>query len=97
MDEKRRIYDLSDEDLVREIAVLDVALLPPTQLTGMNEKPPLTDWESSFLSGVQTAWVQYASLTWKQRKQARLLLLKVSEYRVRLQDLNDLRMSAASR
>ncbi len=37
----------------------------------------LTDWERTFLLECPSKWVQYGSLTWKQRKAAKELLVKI--------------------
>lgn len=97
MDEKTRIYSLEDADLVRELASLEVALLPPTSFNGLNEKPSLSEWEKSFVAGVQTSWVRFGELTWKQRRSARELLRKVFDRKERWKDLATFRVREASR
>jgi hypothetical protein len=37
----------------------------------------LTDWERTFLLECPGKWLQYGSLTWKQRKAAQELLIKI--------------------
>jgi hypothetical protein len=43
----------------------------------------LTDWERTFLLECPSKWVQYGSLTWKQHKAAKDLLVKIENQVVR--------------
>jgi hypothetical protein len=62
------IYSMKDADLVR--ALTKVLARPITSI-------PLSDWERGFCDGAARAWAKYGGLTWKQRKEARYLLIRV--------------------
>lgn len=94
---KADIYDLCDEALVARVAELDVKLSPPHAFPGLNEKPVLTDWECSFISGLQTAWVAEGEISWRQRKAARELLWSIAERETRRVRLNQVRRREASK
>lgn len=83
---KRYIYTLDDEQLVLRMVELDTKLLPPAMYPGLNETPQLTDWERSFIAGIQTFWARHGGVTWKQRRMMRLTLLDVCEREVRRQE-----------
>lgn len=84
---KRYIYDLDDEQLVLRMVELDTKLLPPAMYSDFNEKPQLTDWERSFIAGIQTFWTRHGGVTWKQRRMMRLTLLDVCEREVRRREI----------
>lgn len=92
---KAEIYDLDDEALVARVAELDVKLLPPHAFPV--ERPAITDWERSFISGLQTAWVSEGEISWRQRKAARELLWKLAEQENRRTDLARIRLREASK
>lgn len=94
---KADIYDLDDEALVARVAKLDVKLLPPHAFPGLNEKPTLTDWERSFISGLQTTWVAEGDISWRQRKAARELLWSIAEREARRVGLNQIRRREAAK
>lgn len=94
---KADIYDLDDEALVARVAELDVKLLPPHAFPGLNEKPVLTDWEKSFIAGLQTEWVSKGEISWRQRKAARELLWSLAEREARRTNLNNVRRHEAAK
>jgi hypothetical protein len=68
------VYGLEDADLAKGLMKL---LARPTELA------PLTAWEKSFCQGAATSWAKYGALTWKQRKTAREVLIRVLSIAVR--------------
>ena len=63
------IYELSDLDLAR--ALYQAAKDAPRVLRN--------DWEREFARGIEDAYVKFNSLTWKQRKSARMILIRLVE------------------
>lgn len=71
---RQDIYDLEDRDLTRGITKL---LARPLATA------PLTEWEHSFCDGAARSWARYGELSWKQRRSARQLLLRVLSIAIR--------------
>lgn len=68
---KIKVYALSDSELVYS-AVMSVEWSGFSTLT-------LTQYERTFLSEIWKVWSKYNSITWKQRKLLRELILKIGE------------------
>jgi hypothetical protein len=66
---REEIYGLSDLDLVRALC------------TAAREAPSIfrTDWERGFARGTEESYVRNNSLTWKQRKCVRQILIRLVE------------------
>lgn len=61
------VYGLNDADLTKGVV----------KLVGSNlDSAALNEWERSFGEGIGKAWAKYGSLTWKQRREARRILIK---------------------
>lgn len=71
------IYELSDLDLAR--ALYQAAADAPSVLRN--------DWEREFARGIEEAYVKFNSLTWKQRKAAREILLRLVDEMQRREDV----------
>lgn len=93
----RHVLGLSDEEMVKEATALDTALLPPTQFTDLGSKPPLSEWERSFLAGIQRTWTRSGDLTWKQRRALREILTKFEKFNDRRKTLQDVRKETVAR
>ena len=68
---KNDIRLLTDAELARALYLL--------QLTELAGRPLLKDdWERNFVTGIEEAYVKFGSLTWRQRRRARVILERVA-------------------
>jgi len=67
---KEGVYAMTDEEIahtLREIQKTEV----------VTDTINLSEWERTFLATAPMAWAEHDGFTWKQRRAARLLILKV--------------------